>query len=294
MTNYPLFSRTGAIILFLGLLFSPSVKAQEPQDHVHGNLGTRYWEQGKLDLAEKETRKAIDLNSNSSLWYQNLGVILKSAGRHEESALAFIKALNINNDWGSSYKTGALMEAGYYYYSKRDYKRSISTLEKAIATAVKEDVPSDTLKELYLYLSYNYTDATLEVNPFYDLEKAQALKTKAYELAPEDLFVKASITKLYILQKKLDLARKTITEIETKLEGGKILNSSSVYAYLGHIYSLLDDSSSCAAAMMKSIELNPEYASNYLITELDNDFSNVAKSEDMKQVIERARQVLLQ
>ncbi len=263
----------------------------EPPDHIHGNKGANYWEQGKLDLAEQETRKAIELNPKSSLWYQNLGFILESAGQYEESIHAHKKSLAIDKDWGAAYKTGSLMLVGYDFFSKRNYKKSIAILNEALATAVKESVSPIAMKDLYLYLSYNYTDANPDVNPYYDLNKAHELKAKAYEIVPHDLFVKASITKLLILQDNISLAKNNINEIENALAQLNVPNSSAVYSYLGHIYSMLNDAQACSDAMTKSLDIHPTEASRYLLSELNNDFKNVSDSKVMEDVIKRAKTI---
>ncbi len=288
--KYSYINYTAVIIFLAGWLVSCTTST-EPPDHVHGNKGAKYWEQGKFDLAEQEIRKAIELNPNSSLWYQNLGFILDSVGRYEESIQALEKSLEIDKDWGNAYKTGSLMQVGYYYFSKRHYKKSIKTLEAALDLAAKEKIPSDSLIRIYLYLSYNYTDASPESNPYYNLKKAQNLKSKAYELDPNDLFVKASITKLLVLQNNMKLAKDNIKEIEGALSQLNVSNSSAVYSYLGHIYSLLNDAQACSDAMMTAIDLHPR-ESRYLLSELNNDFKNVANSKEMNDVIERAKTIM--
>ncbi len=278
-------------LLVLSLLIGGCTKSTEPPDHVHGNRGAKYAKEGKLDLAVQETRKAIKLNPDSSMWYQNLGFILRADGRLEESFHALQKSLELDKDWGIAYKTESLLDIAYYYYSKRNYTKSIATLNEALDVAIEEKVPSEKNKRIYLVLSYNYTDATPESNPYYDLNKAQELKAKAYEIDPNDLFVKASITKLLILQNNMSLAKSNIKEIEDALIYANVPNSSDVYSYLGHIYSLLNDARACSEAMTKAIDLDPTEASNYLLNELNNDFKNVSNSGYMKAVIERAKTI---
>jgi len=291
MTNkYSHIHYVTVVLLLAGWMVSCTTQT-EPPDHVHGNMGAKYWEQGKFNLAEKETRKAIKLNPNSSLWYQNLGFILDAMGRYEESIQAHDKSLEVDSDWGDAYKTGSLMPVGYYYFSKRNYQKSVATLNEALETAVTEAVPAETMKDLYLLLSFNYTDATPDVNPYYDLNKAQELKSKAFEIDPRDLYVKASITKLLILQNNLELAKENIKEIEISVSQPSVPRRSTVYSYLGHIYSLLNDPKACSDAMMKAIDLHPTESSRYLLSELNNDFKNVVNSNEMKDVIERAKTI---
>jgi Tfp pilus assembly protein PilF len=136
-------------LLSLFLIFlCACTKSPEPADHVHGNLGTKYWEQGKLELAEIEMKKAIELNPNSSVWHQNLGVIYKSMGREDEAINGFETALRINRNWGTAPKVPVLIEIGYYHYSKRNYGRSIKAYEAAL-NETKEATNPETLNRIY-------------------------------------------------------------------------------------------------------------------------------------------------
>jgi len=81
--------------------------------------------------------------------------------------------------------------------------------------AKKEEVDSKTLSSVYLYLSYNYTEPKERGNPYYNLRTAEELKKKALGLNPANLFIKASVTKLLVLQNKLNNPR---------LEGEGFLN----------------------------------------------------------------------
>ena len=182
----------------------------------HGNLGAKYWENGQLPLAEKETRQAIKLSSDCSMWHQNLGFILESMGKYEEASQSWHKSLEVDKNWCTAYKTGSFMRLGLYYYQrKRDFKNSILFFEKALVMAKKEEVDSKTLSSVYLYLSYNYTEPKQSGNPYYNLRTAEELKKKALGLNPANLFIKASVTKLLVLQNKLNNPR---------LEGEGFLN----------------------------------------------------------------------
>ena len=55
----------------------------------------KHWKNGRYEMAEKETRKAIELNSLCSMWYQNLGFILESMGRYDEANESFLKSLEV-------------------------------------------------------------------------------------------------------------------------------------------------------------------------------------------------------
>ena len=257
----------------------------------HGNRGARYSWEGKFEEAEKETRYAIKIDPDCSMWQQNLGFILRDKNRRDEANDAFLNSLKINKYWCTSYKTGSLLEIGRYYYDKRKYSESISYLTQAIDMADKENANIDTKTSIYINLSYNYTDPKELGNSYYNLIKSEQLKKQALALKPNDLFIKASLAKLLVLQKKTDEANKSVKEIITAQEKSSKPNSS-VYSYIAHIYSLQKDPKLAALYIGKAIDLNPRQESGYLLDELTRDFKDVSKSKEMQPVIARARNSL--
>lgn len=257
----------------------------------YGNRGARLWEAGKVDEAEKETRQAIKIEPDCSMWQQNLGFILEDKNRRDEANEAFLKSLKINKNWCTSYKTGSLLKIGRYYYDKRKYKESISYFTQASDMAGKENANIDTKALIYTNLSYNYTDPKELGNPYYNLKKAEELKKQALALKPNDLFIKASLAKLLVLQKRTDEANKSIKEIIAAQEKSS-KPISSVYSYIAHIYSLQKDQKLAALYIGKAIDLNPKQESGYLLDELTRDFKDVSKSKEMQPVIARARNTL--
>ncbi len=257
----------------------------------HGNRGAKLWEAGNLDEAENETRQAIKIDPNCSMWQQNLGFILEDKNKRNEANDAFLKSLKINKFWCTSYKTGSLLKIGRYYYDNRKYKESIYYLTQAINMAAKENANIDTKALIYTYLSYNYTDPKELGNPYYNLKKAEQLKKQAQVLKPNDLFIKASIAKLLVLQKRTDEANRSVKEILAAQEKSS-KPISSVYSYIAHIYSLQNNPKSAALYIGKAIDLNPRQESGYLLDELTRDFKDVSNSKEMQPVIARARNSL--
>ena len=255
----------------------------------HGNLGTRYWENGQYELAEKETREAIKYDPDCSVWYQNLGVILDSIGRSDEASRNWQKALQINKKWCTATRTESLFALGLYYNRKRDYGKSIKYFEDALRMAKAENIDKGLLGSIYLYHSYNYTEPKELGNPYYNLKIAEALKQKAFDLKPNDLFIKASIAKLLVLQNKTADANRTIAEIISAQEKDPSPNPG-VYSYLAHIFALRKDSRNAALYMEKAINLDSRQA-HYLLDELDKDFRQVSSAKEMQSVIVKAKNI---
>lgn len=257
----------------------------------HGNLGARLWEGGKLDEAEKETRQAIKIDPNCSMWQQNLGVILIDKNKRDEANVAFLNSLKIDKFWCTSSKSESLLAIGRYYYDKRKYIESITYLSQASDMADKENTDTEIKAQIYTNLSFNYTDPKELGNPYYNLKKAEQLKKQALALKPNDLFMKASLAKLLVLQKRTDEANKSIKEIIIAQEKSS-KPISSVYSYIAHIYSLQRNPKLAALYIGKAIDLNPRQESGYLLDELTRDFKDVSKTKEMQPVIARARNTL--
>ena len=60
------------------------------------NLGNSLRDNGKLDDAVKNYKKAIELNPNNSIAYNDLGVILIHLGKTNEAINNFKKTINIS------------------------------------------------------------------------------------------------------------------------------------------------------------------------------------------------------
>jgi len=257
----------------------------------HGNRGARLWEAGNFNEAEKETRQAIKTDPDCSMWQQNQGFILEDKNKRDEANEAFLKSLKINKFWCTSYKTGSLLKIGRYYYDKRKYQESISYLTQAIDMATKENVNIDTKAQIYTNLSYNYTDPKELGNSYYNLKRAEQLKKQALVLKPNDLFIKASLAKLLVLQKRKEDANRSVKEIIAAQEKSS-KPISSVYSYIAHIYSIQKDPKLAALYIGKAIDLNPRQEAGYLLDELTRDFKDVSKSKEMQTVITRARNTM--
>lgn len=252
----------------------------------HGNLGSRYWEGHRLELAERETREAIRREPDCSMWHQNLGFILESQGKENEASESWRKSLAVDKYWCTAFKTGSLMKLGWYCFKRRDFASSVDYLQKAVSVALKEGVEKPTLSTIYLHLSYNYSEHD---SPFYDLHEAERLKKKALELNPNDLFIQTSIVKVLVQQKRFSEARRGIANIVIAQQKSSAPNAG-VYSYLAHIYSLLHDPKNSSLYMEKAIDLDPGQAT-YLLEQLNSDFVEVSSSQEMRTVIAKARKL---
>ena len=250
-----------------------------------GNRGAKNWEKGNLDVAEKQTRKAIEHDPECSMWHQNLGFILESKGRIDEASRSWHKSMEVDRYWCNGYKTGSLIKLGeYYLFQVKDYGKSISNFEVALSMVKAEEVDGRTRSRIYLYLSYNYTEPN---TPFYDLNKAMELKDKALAYDPGNLFIEASIASVLVKQGKFEEAKTKIAEILRDQEKSSNPNPG-VYGYLAFVYSQMNDPEKAAHFIEMAMDMHPSQA-EYLLSELDGDFKKVATSNVMKPMIEKAK-----
>jgi tetratricopeptide (TPR) repeat protein len=286
--------KRAVIVLIVLLLTNSSLYAAQYEcpsswlGSFQGNRGAKNWEKGNLEKAEQQTRKAIGHDPECSMWHQNLGFIFESQGRQEEASRSWITSLELDRYWCSASKTGSMLKLGeYYYFKDRDHGRSIKYFEAAVNMFDAEETDDQTRSRILLHLSYNYTEPE---TPYYDLGKALELKKKALVHNPGDLFIEASIASVYIKQDELEKAKVQIQEVLLVLE--KSVNPNpGVYGYVAFIYSLMNDSDKSALFIGKAMDLHPSQA-QYLLSELDGDFKNIANSSAMKPMIEKAKAIV--
>jgi tetratricopeptide (TPR) repeat protein len=263
----------------------PCTKSSQGSEH--GNQGAHYWENGLHELAEKETRLAIQHDPQCSMWQQNLGFIFDSQGKTEESIQSLLKSLELDKEWCSAIKTGSYMKLGMLYYKKRNYEKAIEYLVKAISIGGDEKIDNTTMSQIHLNLSYNFTEKIGEGAKFYNLKTAEELTNKALELTPGEIPVKFSLAKILALRGQKGKAESLLNEL---IADQKNLTKKNpyVFAYAAFVYSILNNPAKAAKYIENAIDINPKY-SNYLLDELDKDFKNVASSKEMESVIQKAK-----
>ena len=126
--------------------FDKSIRLCKPKylDHPFAWKGQMFRYQGKLGLAEKYYRRAIDVSPKNPDWWAFLGAVLASQGRLEEAKDAWRRQIKIG--------TGATDEGhcnlGLIYRSEKKFKLALRHAEKAlqidpdysVARALREDL----------------------------------------------------------------------------------------------------------------------------------------------------------
>ena len=76
-----------------------------PQSYIaHGNLGTLYVQQGRLEEGLREYAKALEIRPDGITWY-NVGVILRDQGKTDQAVKALQKSVEISPNDAVSWQT---------------------------------------------------------------------------------------------------------------------------------------------------------------------------------------------
>ena len=120
-------------------------------------LGMTYTGLGRYDDAEKEFRRAMDLNPSDVCAYAQLGTMYYDRGKYQQAITAFKRAIEI---WPSY---GSYMLLGNSYVYTRDYEPSIDAYKKAI-----EIDPKNVHAYYQLGISYDYQQRYEESSKVYN------------------------------------------------------------------------------------------------------------------------------
>ncbi len=110
----------------------------------YSNLGNILLNLGKLNEAEKTTRKAIQLNPNNATAYSNLGSILLNLGKLNEAEKTTRKAIQLNPNYSTAYSN-----LGNILQDLGKLKEAEETTRKAIQLN-----PDNTVAYFNLFLHY--------------------------------------------------------------------------------------------------------------------------------------------
>jgi len=110
-----------AVLLSLCAFLSCSSKEKQAQKHFSKGFG--YQDQGELDKAIEEYKKAIELNPNYTRAYTNLGTVYLEKKDYDRAIQQFKKVLELN-----------------YFDRKAHYNLGLAYLNKGEVEKAKEEV----------------------------------------------------------------------------------------------------------------------------------------------------------
>ncbi|WP_457624007.1 tetratricopeptide repeat protein [Persephonella sp.] len=134
-----------AVVLFLlsGCSFPKIIVYEDPlSPSEHNDLGVAYERKGKLQLAEKEYRKAIDKKPDWDIPYFNLGNIYFKMGKYSLAEKYYKKALEINH-----LNTDAMNNLAYLYMVQDRLSEAYRLIKKALTIKQKPEY-IQTMKEI--------------------------------------------------------------------------------------------------------------------------------------------------
>jgi tetratricopeptide (TPR) repeat protein len=231
----------GAIERFTRATEQPVVPEEMTfRTYVYLYRGNSYARKGQFDSAIADFTKAIELNPQDAIAYNNRG---NSYARIEQFNLAiadFTKAIELNPQDAIAYSN-----RGNSYDSKGQFDSAIADFTKAI-----ELNPQDAIA------SYNRGNSYARIEQF---NLAIADFTKAIELNPQDAIAYNNRGNSYDSKGQFDSA---IADFTKAIE----LNPQDAIAYnnRGNSYTRIEQFNLAIADFTKAIELNPSYAIAYI------------------------------
>ena len=196
-------------------------------------------------LAEKEYKKAIELNPNYATAHHWYSLYLSQMGRTEEAIEEMNKALQID-------PLSAIINSnlGYTFFLARKYDRAIDQLKKTL-----DLVPNFGLASQYLGLTYEQERMFAESLLF--LEKASIT-------SPEYLAFRASLARTLALDGKAEEAQKIVNQLTQASKQRYIspVDLSYVYAAMGRpdlAFEALDQAFEERSDLLVYMKVEPRY-----------------------------------
>lgn len=93
----------------------------------YNNRGVAYASQGEYDLANIDFTKAIELDSEYALGYYNRGITYNDQKKYELAVTDFTQAIDLNPEYAKAY-----VGRGVIYYQQKEYDLAIADYTRAI------------------------------------------------------------------------------------------------------------------------------------------------------------------
>ena len=113
-------------------------------------LGISYLKLSKLDLAENNFRKSIELNDRASSLYHNLGITLSLKNNFEESNFFLLKSLELDPN-----NIEAIIEIARNFDLMKNFADAKKNYQKALSVDPKNKIASNLLGRMLLNNGYH-------------------------------------------------------------------------------------------------------------------------------------------
>jgi len=124
--------------------YKKSLELNSQELMVHNNLGLIYMDKGQFDQAEEEYKKELTINPYYDNAHFNLGLLYFKLGKTKEAEKFWQKTIEINPDYFDAYQNLAIL-----YYQQKDIPQAIYYLNQLQKRGISP--PADILK----ILNYN-------------------------------------------------------------------------------------------------------------------------------------------
>jgi protein O-GlcNAc transferase len=95
----------------------------------HHNLGVMYYKEGKLDLAEQEFEKAIEINSDYGRAYYSLALLQVGQGNLEQGLINLVKTTKLEPDnYKAFFDTGIVLGKLDRFAEAKEYFKKASVI----------------------------------------------------------------------------------------------------------------------------------------------------------------------
>lgn len=211
------------LLLFLSFLGCKESEADKRKKSIEmmttQTLGLAYLEEFKLEEAEKEFLKMIELAPNDKLGYANLGLVYLRMGKYKDAEVRLLQAIEIDPEDAD---IRLLLSTVYQMDDRRD--EAIAVLQEAL------DIEADHVKVLY-DLAELYSGGNQEK----DLALRKTYLEKLVAAAPENIVPQLQLTELLIAEGNADQAIERLEILQKQFPEFP----KEAQAYFGHTIDLL-------------------------------------------------------
>lgn len=127
------------------ILYTRTLAAEPDAYEIRNNLGTVYWKQGQVELAEREWRRAVKLAPSNAIILNNLALALSKQQKYDEAVPLFERAMRLKPNY-----TDPHLNLGSAYRAMGEAKLAERQLLEAVRLAPLNYAAHNELARLYL------------------------------------------------------------------------------------------------------------------------------------------------
>jgi len=126
-------------------LYTVTLASSPNSYHIRNNLGTVYWRQGRIDAAEQEWRKALELSPRNVIFINNLGLVFAHRKQYADATAYFQRSMRYKPNY-----TDAHLNLGNVYEELGQHADAELQFRAAVALSPLNVDARNKLGKLYL------------------------------------------------------------------------------------------------------------------------------------------------